>query len=146
MSYKNIDWKYRAVDQIEMHDHAITEWEFGKDITLIFKDGFDVYSDCPQNDTGRHKHTGKAAVVLKNGTLVSGKRFFKDLELSVGENDLNGLFIEVIDFKQLLDGVFFACDAFTDGSNNMWFCTLEFSCEEVIFCWNEFTDDAWFQD
>ncbi len=64
------------IDSISLHDCDISEFKFGEDIELIFEDGFDVASPNPLNGTGRHKRTGEAAVVLKNGRYVSGEMSF----------------------------------------------------------------------
>lgn len=32
-----------------------------------------------------------------------------------------------------------------EGDENL-FCGLEFKTDKVSYCWNEFVEDAWFQD
>lgn len=64
-----------------------------------------------------------------------------------GEDDITLVFEEVLDFKRLPDSVILECDAWNrKGGKDSGFCEVEFSCEEVLFCWNKFTSDAWFQD
>ena len=140
-----MSYKYNAESGVTLHDCEITEWIFGEDITMVFEDGFDVFADCPRNDTGRHKRTGKSAVILKNSSFVSGKTYLaNDEEKQVNKEELTKMEFDVLDFKILPDSVILECDAWEDGSD-AGFCELKFSCEKVLYCWNEFTDDAWFQ-
>lgn len=143
-----MDWKYTSgiFDSVTLHDHEISGWVFGDDIICVLDRGFDVFADNPMNDTGRHKHTGKAEVVLKSAAFVSGE--LSDDESgtkAITKEYLPGLELEVLDFKRLPDSVIFCGDAFKDGKN-AGYCELEFSCSDVIYRWNEFTDDAWFQE
>lgn len=144
-----MDWKYKTNENgITLHDHEITEWIFGEDdIMLIFEEGFDVFKDCGINQTGRHKQTGKSVVILKKGRFVSGELSSgQDIKV-ISQDDLPDLELEVLDFKRLSDSVIFECDAWSrKGGKDIGFCEVEFSCEDVLFCWNEFTCDAWFQD
>ena len=140
-----MDFKYCAETDITLHDCEIAKWIFTEDITMVFEDGFDVFADCPQNDTGRHKRTGKSAVILKNGGFVSGELSLENNEVkSFSDNELTELELEILDFKILPDSVILECDAWKDGKD-AGFCELEFSCEKVLYCWNDYTDDAWFQ-
>lgn len=141
-----MDWKYKSDNfrGVSVHDCEISEWVFGEDIVCVFEDGFDVFADDPQNDTGRHKRTGKAAVVLKNAAFRSGELSDDNGTATITQADIAGLELDVLDFKNLPDAVLFACDAFRDG-RDAGFCELEFSCSEVLYCWNDYTDDAWFQ-
>lgn len=151
-----MNFKYCADTGVTLHDCEITEWIFGDDITAVFEDGFDVFKDCPQNDTGHHKHTGKATVVLKNAGFVSGEVSIGNSYCGVGEGfteneckplsfeEIPGLELEVLDFKILPDGAVFMCDVWKNGED-AGFCEIEFSCGSVEFRWDEFTDDAWFE-
>lgn len=142
-----MDRKYKTNENnITLHDHEITEWIFGEDITLVFEDGFDVFADCALNDTGRHKHTGKSEVILKNGRFVSGFISLGFVDRNVTRDELRRLELEVLDFKRLPRGVVLDCDAWNrDTRKDAGFCEIEFSCEDVLYCWDEFKDDAWFQ-
>lgn len=142
-----MDWKnITNENNITLHDHEITEWIFGEDITLIFEDGFDVFADCALNDTGRHKQTGSSAVILKNGRFVSGFISAGFVDRYVTCDELLKLDLEVLDFKRLPDRVIIDCDAWDKETHkDAGFCEVEFSCEDVLYCWNEFTADAWFQ-
>lgn len=152
-----MSFKYSAENGVTLHDCDITGWIFDGDITIVFEDGFDVFSDCPQNGTGRHKHTGKSAVILKNGKFVSGEMSLENTYYGAGEGfgeaecrpvskkEMAELELEVLDFKILPDSVFLECDAWK-ADEDAGFCELEFSCERVVFCWNDFTGDAWFQN
>ena len=141
-----MDWKYKSVcfRGVSLHDCAISGWISGGDTVVEFEDGFDVFADDPQNDTGRHKRTGKAAVVLKNAAFISGELSDNNDTGTLAESDIAGLELDVLDFKRFPDSVLFACDAFRNG-RDAGYCELEFSCSDVIFCWNDYTDDAWFQ-
>lgn len=142
-----MNWNYKTNEStITLHDHEITEWIFGEDITMIFEDGFDVFADCALNDTGRHKLTGKSAVILKNGKFVSGFISLGFVDIHIALEELLKLDLEVLDFKRLPNGVVLDCDAWDrETHKDAGFCEVEFSCKDVLFCWNEFTDDAWFQ-
>lgn len=150
-----MEWKFISdnCDSISLHDCDISEFVFGEDVVLIFEDGFDVAAQNLLNETGRHKRTGKAAAVLKNGRYISGEMSlgrvynsagegFTDECRSIEKNELSELELEVLDFKFEDGTAFFVGDSWKEHS----FCELKFSCEKVIFCWNEFTDDAWFQE
>ena len=138
-------FNFCADNGVTLHDCEITEWISGEDITMVFEDGFDVFADCPQNDTGRHKRTGKSAVILKNGGFVSGEISLENNEANpVCQEELAELELEVLDFKVLPDSVILECDAWKDGKD-AGFCEMEFSCTKVVYCWNEFSGDAWFQ-
>ena len=138
-------FKFCAETGVTLHDCEIGEWIFGEDITMIFEDGFDVFADCPQNDTGRHKRTGKSAVILKNAGFISGKAYLaNDEEMQVNKEHLSDMEFDVLDFKILPCSVIIECDAWKDGKD-AGFCELEFSCEKALYCWNEYIDDAWFQ-
>lgn len=141
-----MDWKFKTRGNVTLHDHEITEWFFGEDVTLIFEEGFDVFADCPENSTGRHKQTGKSAVILKNGRFVSGFISSGFVDRQITKEKLLRLDLEVLDFKILPDGVILDCDAWNrETHKDAGFCEAEFSCGDVLFCWNEFTGDAWFQ-
>ena len=141
-----MDWKYKSDNfrGVSLHDCAISRWIFREDIVCEFEDGFDVFADNAQNSTGRHKRTGKSAVILKNAAFVSGELSDDNGTAAITRSDISGLELDVLDFKRFPDTVLFACDAFRDG-RDAGFCELEFSCSEVIYCWNDYTDDAWFQ-
>lgn len=140
-----MDFKICAETGVTLHDCEISEWIFGDDITLVFEDGFDVFANCPENDTGRHKRTGKSAVILKNSVFVSGKAYLaNNEEKQINKEELPDMEFDILDFKILPDSVIIECDAWKYGKD-AGFCELEFSCEKVFYCWNDFTDDAWFQ-
>ena len=140
-----MDFKYCAETGVTLHDCEISEWIFTEDTTMIFEDGFDVFANCPENDTGRHKRTGKSAVILKNSDFVSGKAYLaNNEEKQVNKEELPDMEFDVLDFKILPDSVIIECDAWKDGKD-AGFCELEFYCKKVFYCWNEFIDDAWFQ-
>ena len=141
-----MDWKYKSdfFRGVSLHDCSISGWIRGVDTVVEFDEGFDVFAGDPQNDTGRHKRTGKSAVVLKNAAFMSGELSVDNGTTELSEADIAGLEFDVLDFKRFPDSVVFACDAFRNG-RDAGFCELEFSCSEVIYCWDDYTDDAWFQ-
>lgn len=144
-----MDRKYRSDDYqtVSLHDHSLTEClHNGDELLLMFEDGFDVCAENPLNETGRHKHTGKAAVALKDGRFLEGTLYISEKEEKplCGE-DIPSLMIDVLELKRYPDSVFLACDAWL-APREYCFCTIEFACAGVEFCWNDFTDDAWFQD
>lgn len=143
----DMDWKYVSEDGgVTLHDCVITKLRHENGTLLIFEDGFDVFSDDPQNDTGRHKRTGKAAVFLKNGQFLRGRLCISENEEKpLREDELAALGLEVLDCKRYPDSVFLACDAWHT-ADGCCYCEIEFTCTAVLYCWNEFTDDAWFQD
>ena len=141
-----MDWKYKSGNfrGVSLHDCTISGWQRGDDTIVWFEDGFDVFAENPENSTGRHKRTGKAAVVLKNASFISGELSDSNGTAALAEADLEVLELDVLDFKRFPDAVLFACDAFRNG-RDAGFCELEFSCSDVVYCWNAYTDDAWFQ-
>lgn len=144
-----MDRKYRSDDYqtVSLHDHSLTEClHNGDELLLMFEDGFDVCAENPLNDTGRHKHTGKAAVALENGRFLEGTLFIsKTEEKPLREEEIAAVEPEIKDFTRYPDSVFLACEAW-HAEHGVCYCQIEFACTGVEFCWNEFTDDAWFQD
>lgn len=145
-------WRFISDDigSISLHDCDISEFVFGDDITLIFEDGFDVAAPNPLNETGRHKRTDKAAVLLKGGRFISAEYpSYEDKNgntvpaNAIAQSELPSLELEVYGIDGYENGVLtLACYAWRD---EMEFCRLRLLCKELLFCWNEFTDDAWFQ-
>ncbi len=151
-----MDWKFASddIDSISLHDCDISAFEFGEDIVLMFEDGFDVAALNPLNETGRHKRTGKAAVVLKNGRFISAEHpSYEDRDGSIvpakkiKQSELSALDLEVYGFEEFENGVLtLACYAWSPKGGRTAFCHVKLSCDGLLFCWNEFTDDAWFQE
>ena len=147
-----MDWKFVSDDlnSVSLHDCDISDFVYGGDIELIFENGFDITAENPLNDTRRHKRTGKAAVLLKGGKLLSAEYPSYEDEngktvpaKEIAQSELPSLELEVYDIDDYENGVVaFTCFAWV---NNMKFCRIKFYCDELLFCWNEFTDDAWFQ-
>lgn len=144
-----MEWKYRSGDcrSVSLHDCDLTEClsEEGA-LLLMFRYGFDVCAENPLNDTGRHKHTGKAAIALENGRFMQGMLYISDKEEKpLNEDEIGVVELEVLDFKRYPDSVLLECDALHT-LYGVCYCQVEFACSSVEFRWNEFTDDAWFQD
>lgn len=138
-----MEWKFTAENAVTLHDCGISEIIFGEDVILMFDDGFDVFADCPQNGTGKNMRTGKAAVILDNARFISGEISLDDEARQITADELSELELGILDFRELPDSVLLECDAFRDGKD-AGFCEVEFACKGVRFCWNEFTDEAWF--
>lgn len=141
-----IDWKIVTEDdQISLHDHSISDIHFGMDIILLFDDGFDVTRNNIKNKTGRHKRTGSASVILHNGIYMRGTKFLSnDTEKNVYKEEVSNIDLEVLEFSFDRDNG--KVEIFGDAWDECLFCKLEFKASEVSYCWNEFVDDAWFQD
>lgn len=142
-----MEWRFRTseAEKISLHDHNITERIFEEDITLIFGNGFDICKECELNQTGRHKQTGKAAVILKKGRFFSGKLLDQDVK-AISQDELLNWRLVVLSFERLPDSMIFEFDAVEENGKFAGICEVEFTCGDVLFCWNEFTGDAWFQD
>lgn len=146
-----MDWKCRSNDceSVSRHDCDITEWRFEEgELSLIFEYGFDIYAENHLNGTGRHKRTGEAAVVLKNAEFLSAE--YPEYTVGdklmpaekIGLNEVLPLELEVFGFGYE-NGVF-SMECCVHHSRK-FYCCVDFSCAELLFCWNELTDDAWFQ-
>ncbi len=149
------NWNYYSKEEnsISLHDCNITGVTFCKDIILSFQDGFDVTAENSLNNTGRHKRTGEAVVVLKNGNYVDGY-FIKPMpDGTYSEEDklkrerIEYHKIEVLAFVRDHQKKQFTIEGcpWKDAAQYIE-CYLHFTCDEAIFCWNEFVQDAWFQD
>lgn len=150
-----MDWKYiTESDEVMLHDCLVTEWIFGKDITLNFEDGFDVCAANPLNDTGRHKRTGKSTVILKNASFISAEYPSYTVTHSDGLiEDIAAIELSFDDISKFDDAEILSSD-YENGVFTLKglmgehddFCRILLSCDKPLYCWNEFTDDAWFQD
>ena len=139
-----MNWKFKTVDDnISLHDHLISDVDIGKDIILFFDDGFDVTKDNICNQTGCHKRTGRSAVVLHDARYIGGVKFLNEAsEKEIAIEELKNIDFEVLEFKYMAGKV----EIYGDAWDECLFSKLEFICNKVSYCWNEFIDDAWFQD
>lgn len=133
-------WKYQSEENntISLHDCVIDRVEIsGDDVILYFDEyGINVTRDNSLNPTGRHRNTGPAAVILKNGcyqTLISKESFAQEL--------IEG---EVLEFEWNQDLRRFTLQMV--GGINFEYYEMEFICDKVLFCWNDLPEDAWFQN
>jgi len=131
---------------ISLHDHRITRVEWGDrggKLVLHFAGGFDVMAGHPCNDTGRHKRTGEAAVILWDGELLDGRV----RERTKNPPPLSADWLEggpeVLDFafsperqEALLE---------FDSRRLEGIAEMRFRCSRVEYCWDRFVEDAWFQ-
>jgi len=148
-------WKYESCDweNIALHDNVIDRICLnGNDILLVFDDGFDVVKTHHLNDTGKSKHTTASQIILKNGVLKKGIVFRdvgKDKQRQEEKIDLSWLMnfplgIDVARFKVennvlILDSYKITYD------NKVDFLTIEISSSDVLFCWDDYSSDAWFE-
>ena len=114
---------------------------------MIFNNGFDIVKTHPLNDTGKSRQTNKAQIILKCAKLLNGMIYpFQD-----DEREFNiSMFtkhsaIEILEFKVeekkfILHGNFYAKPA-----NLCEYTELSFSCDDIIFCWNDYAGHAWFE-
>lgn len=130
------------VSTISLHDMIINKIIFGEDIELIFPDGFAVTKENENNLTGRHKQTGQASVHLIAGKYIGGKNC--DNDNTIEKEVLEFLILELLSFewdeeKQKL----IVFGNAISGKGDV--VELNFSCTKIIFSWNGFVKDAWFE-
>ena len=153
-------WKYESCDieNISLHDHSIDAiQESGNNILLIFNDGFDVAKTHPLNDTGKFKHTATSQIILKNAKLHSGimyrwswqKKMREQEEIKFTHFSLSGYSFEVLDWRlnfKAENGTVKLCgNMFSEDVLENGYSELEFSCDDVLFCWNDYSEDAWLE-
>lgn len=141
-----MNWKFKTEDNnISLHDHLISSMSIGKDIVLIFDDGFDVTKENIYNQTGCHKRTGSSAVILHDAIYVKGVKFLTEAsETNIAIEELGNIDFEVLEF--CYDSITKKVEICGDAWDECLFSKLEFTCNKVSYCWNEFVDNAWFQD
>lgn len=148
------DWRFRSQedDTISLHDCVMNRLEWEQDgLWLIFEDGFNVMKDNSLNFNGRHRPTGKAAVFLKNGIYLEGA--WNRNCIWQGPDDLEPILLEEtpIQRQQLADWSPEVLD-FTwepekrhlsvTAIDGVEYCEINFSCDELWFCWNELLEDV----
>lgn len=153
-------WKYITVNDTErtisLHDNIITEWESGDGcITLIFDRGFDVGDDNENNRTGRHLHTGRSAIILRGGEfrgaekprhqiIVPGKPV-EDIPAHPVENCeyYNTSWFMVMSYEYKPENGMFHISGLD--CRNYGDINLAFKCSEIVFLWNGYNGNAWFE-
>lgn len=140
------DWKVITEDDnISLHDHSVSSFDFGNDILLLFEDGFDVTKEHSCNETMRHKQTGVSAVILHDAAYVKGIKFLPgNKEKEVALEELNLIDLEVLDFSFCKEKQ--EVKILGDAWEERLYCELTFKANSVSYCWDDFVDDAWFQD
>ena len=153
-------WKYKSSDfeNISLHDHYIDAIQTnGNDILFIFNEGFDIVKTHPLNDTGVSKRTTDSQIVLKNSKFLNGAIQHWDWQEKKSEQEeinlvwlLNSTFsFEVLDWFlnfKVEDGVVsLKGNMCWENSSKREYSELEFSCGDVLFCWNDYSEDAWFE-
>lgn len=133
---------------IALHDNKFNEIIVEDDnIILIFNDGFDVVKSHPLNDTQKSKHTTKSRIVLMNAQFVKGNTFdSRNQSYEFGSRALvNGFdHFEVLEFKIENDALYLFGNLDADSIKNQC-AEIWFSCSNVIFSWNDYSSDAWFE-
>ena|GEM_PF-1218566 len=154
-------WKYQSSDHehISLHDHAIDEIvTIDNDILLTFNDGFDVICTHPLNDTEKSKHTTTSQIILKNAFFVGGE---VDYAVEITKQKANEAYSvhRSFNFSTLLDvfvdftvlqfdvvsGVFSLHGLLNSKYDSCEYANLRFNCSDVVFCWNDYSEDAWFE-
>ena len=151
-------WKYKSqnIDYVSLHDHLINKILFEEhDILLIFEDGFSIQKEHPLNDTGTSKHTTSAQIILRNAAFLQGIVCRENFGEPVSEQErldfatLKKAFIGVEVFEFELEGGAFSIVGnlwYTNESKRLQeYVEMEFSCDDVLFCWNDYSSDAWFE-
>ena len=153
-------WKYESSDfeNISLHDNFIDKIQAeGNDILLIFDEGFDVVKTHPLNDTGKSKRTTTSQIILRNAKFLKGIIYYwtqKDKQTEQESIDLEWLMnstcsFEVLDWAlnfKMEDGVVLLKGIMCwENSPKKEYSQIEFSCHDVLFCWNDYSEDAWFE-
>ena len=154
-------WKYESCDieNISLHDHFIDEVQTdGNDILFTLNEGFDVVKTHPLNNTGKSKRTTASQIALKNSKFIKGTIHhwkWQEKENRQEEIDLAWFLNSACSFKVLDWTLNFKAEDGTVLLNGImyWesspkgeYSELEFSCRDVLFCWNDYSEDAWFEE
>ena len=136
-------------DNISLHDHLIDEILFqGDDILLIFFNGFDVIKTHPLNGTGKSKHTSKAQIILKCAKFATGiahspQNEKREVDISNFTSQFSGF--EVLDHKVENKKLILSGNLHANPVSLFEYTELSFYYADIIFCWNDYTTDAWFE-
>jgi len=146
-------WKYKSqdIEHISLHDCSFGEILVeDNDVLLIFNEGFDIVKTHPLNDTGNSKNTTKSQIVLKNAKFIYGKSDYWNKEMCDFAEFINYFSsFEILEFRIdngeiVFNGYFSPKNR--KNSSNQHFMSLSFLCADVIFCWNDYSADAWFAE
>ncbi|MCL2216070.1 MAG: hypothetical protein FWB91_03510 [Defluviitaleaceae bacterium] len=153
-------WKYESCDleNISLHDNLIDKIQVDdNDILLVFCEGFDIVKTHPLNDTGKSKHTTMSQIRLKNAQFLKGIIHYWEWQGERSEEEEIGLewllnssyYFEVLDWTLKFnaeDGTVLLCGNMCwENSPKREYSELRFSCSDVLFNWNDYSDDAWFE-
>ena len=153
-------WKYESCDfeNVSLHDHLIERIQTSRnDILFIFDKGFDIAATHPLNDTGKSKRTATSQIVLRNAKFLKGVVHhweFHEKRDTQEEVDLAWLIDSYCNFEVLdwvLDCKEKNCMVSLHGnvcrkdSSKSEYSEFVFSCNSVLFCWNDYSEDAWFE-
>lgn len=149
-------WIYQSneYEHISLHDNEINEiYIENNDIILTFNDGFDVVKTHPLNDTSKSKHTTKSQIILQNSK-------FTYATLCLGTNKMTGTdeyerltyspFVDAFDCYEVLafsyeKGILNLLGNLTGGEYKNDVFELNFLISDLIFCWNDYSQDSWFE-
>ena len=154
-------WKYTSRDEdcISLHDNFLSKILIcNDDIALFFDDGFDILNTHPLNDTGKAKHTTTSQVFLKNAKFIGGKvhnsKILEHWNMSAGD------FLTLINLPYIFEVYSFLLDTsvravkFTLNGGLTYkekgfiseFADISFRCTDYLFCWSDYSNDAWFEN
>ncbi|MCL2638798.1 MAG: hypothetical protein FWD48_10575 [Oscillospiraceae bacterium] len=141
-------WKYKSCDNqnISLHDHSIDKiFLDNDDIILFFSEGFDVVKTHELNNTGKSKHTTASQIVLKNAKFIRG--FIGEEEIKFDSLINLTCDFEILEFNSG-EKTFsiYANSCSYKPKYDREYAEIEFSCSEVLFCWNDYSNNAWFED
>ena len=152
------DWSFYSCEDntISLHDCFMSCVKCEKNgLWMIFEEGFNVTKDNSLNTSGRHQLTGKAAIFLKSGSYLEGawnrnctiqnsknSKPIKLQETPILQKQFANWSLEILDFEWEPQNKHLSIIAIDE----VGYCEINFFCEELWFCWNDFITDAWFQD
>ncbi|MFV0394279.1 MAG: hypothetical protein ACK5LC_07775 [Coprobacillaceae bacterium] len=146
-------WKYKSNDfnNISLHDNFIEIIQISNEtIKLCFNDGFNIVKTHPLNNTGKSKHTGNAILKLESAKFSNGQVFSSENNNRM--IDLNTVFKDLTHFEVLKFewnksiSMFYLFGNLTNNQFHNDFCELTFICDNASFYWNDYIQDAWFEN
>lgn len=148
------EWHVSTRDnRVSLHDCTISTVTFGRDITLFFIEGIYVLSQNSCNKAGHHERTGPAAVILRDGRYLNGyfEGIIKNQDgleilspvLQIMEKDIEKYEIVVLSYflKKKKNIVELQGFSYEVEEGYPPYCSLFFSCSEIMYCWNEFVNN-----
>lgn len=154
------NWKIKTNDnRISLHDCIISCENSIKGIVFHFDEGFNVLKENEHNNTGQHKTTGESLLLLKNSTWISCitessivTMHNKTIQLEPKEipfQEILAYKMEIMSYEIALENNIVKVEVLIQGfyqQETSNYATITIQADELVFCWNEFVADAWFQD